>query len=200
MELRFWQGLPRLPSLVMASALVMSVLGLGGPALADAEDNCIAVAGIGASIDKFLGAARAAQDAGVGALPINDVLFGVTEISPAHQRELDARAKVRLTKRDALGGDYESRGPRRITVEGIFAERDTLFRLPKKVLGRYVLNDQGVTLTYDPEHTVEVGERVLGIRFFKDMHHTIITRDKLSFFFGDNDGDEPDRCYEVVRE
>ena len=179
---------------------MLSIAGAVGMSLtARANGDCIAVTGIGASIDRFLGEVRAAQAAGQGGLPINDVLFGVTEISEADQRDLAKRAPVQLTRQDADGGDYANRGARRITVEGVFAGRDTLFRIPKLVLGRYALDERGVTLIYDPDHTVEVGERVLGIRFFKDMHHTVITQDKLSFFFDTNDGDEPDRCYDVIR-
>ena len=179
---------------------MLSIAGAAGMSLtARANGDCIAVTGIGASIDRFLGEVRAAQAAGQGGLPINDVLFGVTEISEADQRDLAKRAPVQLTRQDADGGDYVNRGARRITVEGVFAGRDTLFRIPELVLGRYALDERGVTLIYDPAHTVEVGERVLGIRFFKDMHHTVITQDKLSFFFDTNDGGEPDRCYDVIR-
>jgi hypothetical protein len=103
-----------------------------------------------------------------------------------------------LKRRTADGGDYTNRGPERITVEGIFAERETLFRLPKLILGRYRLDGQGATLAYDPEHTVEVGERVLGIPFFMEMGRMLVTREELAFFFAGNDGPEPDRCYRVV--
>ena len=165
---------------------------------AQASDDCIAVAGIGPSIGKFLDEVGAAQLAGQGTLPIGDVLFGVTEIDAVDRKALAKRDLVEVTKRDTGGGDYESRGPKRITVEGIFAERDTIFRIPKLVLGRYVLSEEGVTLIYDPAHTIQVGESVLGVKFFRTMNHTVITKAKLSFFFDANDGDIPDRCYQVV--
>lgn len=167
---------------------------------ARAGDDCIAVADIESSIEKFLDEVDSAQAAGQGALPFGDVLFGITEIDANDQQAIGERAPVQMTKRDPNGGDYESRGPKRITVEGVFAKRDTLFRIPKLVLGRYALSDQGVTLIYDPAHTIEVGERVLGIRFFKTVNHTVITRTKLSYFFDSNDGDDPDRCYQVVQD
>ena len=137
----------------------------------------------------FLDQAVAAQAAGAGVMPITDVLFGVTEISPEDQQDLARRPPVELTRRTANGGDYVSRGPGRITVEGVFAERDTLFRL----------TEEGATLHYDPAHTVDVGESMLGINFFMSVNRTEISKDKLAFFFEDNDGDEPDRCYLVVR-
>ena len=179
--------------------LVLSAWSNALSRVAQASDDCIAVADIGPSIDKFLSEVGAAQAAGQGMLPFGDVLFGITEID-AHDREaLAKRAQVQVTKRDTGGGDYESRGPKRITVEGLFAERDTLFRIPKLVTGRYALSEQGVTLFYDPAHTIQVGESVLGVKFFKTMNHTVITRTKLSFFFDSNDGDDPDRCYQVVQ-
>jgi hypothetical protein len=167
---------------------------------AQASDDCIAVAGIGPSIEKFLSEIDEAQAAGHGTLPFGDVLFGITGIDAHDQEALAKRAQVQVTKRDSSGGDYESRGPKRITVEGVFAGRDTLFRIPKLVLGRYMLSEEGVTLIYDPAHTIQVGESILGVKFFKTMNHTVITRAKLSYFFDSNDGDDPDRCYRVVEE
>lgn len=192
MDSRSWQGL-----LVM---LVLSASGgvFGRAALAG--DDCIAVGDIEPAIDKLLGEIDAVQAAGEGALPFGDVLFGITGID-AHDRQAIAnREPVQVTKRGAATGDYESRGPKRITVEGVFAERDTIFRIPKLVTGRYALSEQGVTLIYDPAHTIEVGESILGVRFFKTVNHTVVTRTKLSYFFDANDGDVPDRCYEVVQE
>lgn len=180
--------------------ICLLLLALGGVApTAQAADDCLIVTDARPSIDKFLAEARAAQAAGAGTMPINDVLFGVTAIGAGDQRALAKRDPVRLTKTATDGGDYESSGPKRITVEGIFAGRDTLFRIPKLVLGKYTLSDAGATLVYDTEHPVEVGESVVGIRFFKSVHRTVITPDKLEFFFAGNDSDAPDRCYHVTR-
>jgi hypothetical protein len=167
---------------------------------AQAEGDCIPVADIGPSIEKFLGEVHAAQAAGAGALPFGDVLFGITGIDAHDQQSIANRGPVEVTKRDANGGDYESRGPKRMTVEGVFAERNTLFRIPKLVLGRYALSDEGVILIYDPAHTIEVGESILGVKFFKTVNHTVITRTQLSYFFDANAGDIPDRCYQVVQD
>ena len=185
------RGLVVLAALVVGSALVAIP--------AQAEEDCVAVPGIATEIDSFLDRAVAAQAAGKGAMPITDVLFGVTEISAEDQQELARRAPVELTRRTATGGDYVSRGPDRITVEGVFAERDTLFRLPELIIGRYRLTGEGATLLYDPAHTVDVGESLLGINFFMSVNRTEITRDRLTFFFEDNVSNEPDRCYLVIR-
>jgi hypothetical protein len=128
-------------------------------------------------------------------MPIREVLFGVTSIDAEDSTALDAREQVQLTRRTANGGDYGNRGPAKITVEGVFAGRETLFRLPKIIEGRYRLDETGATLTYDPAHAVDVGERIIGIPIFLSVHRMVVTRQKLSFFFGGNDGDTPDRCY-----
>jgi hypothetical protein len=183
-------------ALISAAAMTLALqCGLTAGAYADAD--CVDVPGIEGEIDSFLDQAVAAQGAGQGTMPIDAVLFGVTDIGVEDRQELDARAKVELKRRTADGGDYTNRGPERITVEGIFAERETLFRLPKLILGRYRLNGQGATLAYDPEHTVEVGERVLGIPFFMEMGRMSVTREELAFYFAGNDGPEPDRCYKI---
>lgn len=190
MEFRLWQH--RL--MLLAVCGIMSLAAV--PAWAE---DCAVVTDAGPSIDKFLDEAQAAQAAGAGTMPINDVLFGVTGISAEDQQRLDKRDLVEMTRRDVAGGDYESRGPKRVTIEGIFAGRDTLFRIPKLVMGKYTLSDTGAILVYDPEHPVEVGESVVGIHFFKSVHRTVIARDRLEFFFAGNESAEPDRCYVVKR-
>lgn len=182
-------------------AFAMLLSAVSPAALAADEDNdCVPVAGIAPSIDRFLDRVAAAQAAGQGSLPIGDVLFGVTEIGADDQKDLDGREAVQLRAVNQDGGTYVNRGPGRITVEGVFAGRDTLFRIPAFVSGRYVLGDRTVTLIYDPASTVEVGESLIGIGFYRDMNHTLVTGDRLSFFFGSNNGDEPDRCYNVLRD
>jgi hypothetical protein len=166
-----------------------------------ADDGCIPVADIGPSIDRFLGEINAVQAAGQGALPFGDVLFGITGIDAHDQQAIADRPQVQMTRQQGTpGGDYQSRGPKRLTVEGVFAGRDTIFRVPKLVIGRYALSGDGVTLIYDPAHTIQVGESILGVKFFKTVNHTVITRTRLSYFFDTNDGDIPDRCYQVVQE
>jgi hypothetical protein len=181
---------------LLAAALLL--LGLAVPP-ARAATDCVDVPGIGPEIAKFLGEVAAAQAAGQGSLPLMDVLFGVTAIDARDQKQLNKRAPVQVTRRDAAGGDYLNQGPKRITVTGIFAARETFFRIPKLVRGRYTLGADGaVTLVYDPDYTVELGERVLGIRFFAAIHHTVISKDGLAFFLDTNAGPDPDRCYRAV--
>ena len=165
--------------------------------IARADDDCVPVPGIAGEIEKFLTDSAAAQVAGTGTMPVREVLFGVTEIDDEDAAQLDGRAPVELTRRTADGGDYVNRGPEKVTIEGMFAGRETLFRLPPLIEGRYRLDEKGATLTYDPDHAVDVGERIIGIPLFMSVHRMVITREKLAFYFGGNDGDEPDRCYLV---
>lgn len=168
-----------------------------------AATDCVDVPGIGPQIGKFLDEVSVAQAAGQGTLPLMDVLFGVTAIDAGDQQALDKRELVQVKKTEAEGGTYSNRGPKRVTVEGIFAAEATFFRIPKLVTGRYVLAHKGstldgVTLNYDPAHSVELGASVMGMRFFKPIHHTVITRTGLAFFLDTNAGPDPDRCYRAV--
>ncbi|MBI2255378.1 MAG: hypothetical protein HYU58_12220 [Proteobacteria bacterium] len=167
------------------------------PLPAVAETDCVPAPGIAGEVATFLTDSAAAQAAGTGTMPIREVLFGVTDIDDEDQGKLDTREKVQLTRRIATGGDYVNLGPKKITVEGIFAGRETLFRLPKRIEGSYRLDDKGALLTYDPAHAVEVGEHILGIPFFMTVHRMSVTPEKLAFYFAGNDGADPDRCYLV---
>ena len=179
--------------------IILTLLLPAAPALAATE--CKPVAGIGPEIAKFLDEVAAAQKAGKGTLPLMDVLFGITEINAEDQKEIDGRPTVYLTPRGSDGGDFATDGPEEITVQGVFANLETYFRMPPKVRGRYVIApDGGVTLIYDPKHAVELGEPHMGMAFFARTNHTVITRDGLAFFLDDNAGPDPDRCYHVVPE
>ena len=201
-----------MPSLIRSIArYALLAIALGLCPAARAATDCVDVPGIGPEIAKFLDEVKAAQAAGQGTLPLMDVLFGVTQISPDDLKALGRREAVKVTKRAESGGDYSNRGPKKITVAGIFAAQETFFRIPKLVAGTYVLTPSsgstpsdgrldGVTLNYDPAHTVELGESVMGMHFFKPIHHTVITRDGLAFFLDTNAGPDPDRCYRAVAE
>ncbi len=196
----------RLPISRFAVCLLLTAglsLAAAGTRVAHAATTCDDVPGIGPQIAKFLDELKAAQAAGQGTLPLMDVFFGVTQISADDLRDLAARAAVQIAKRDESGGDYVNRGPKKITVEGLFAGDPTFFRIPKVVAGRYSLTLHGdtldgVTLNYDPAHSVELGAKVMGMRFFKPIHHSVITRDGVAFFLDTNAGPDPDRCYRAV--
>lgn len=181
--------------------LVILTLLLPAALPAQAETECKPVPGIGPEIAKFLNEVAVAQKAGQGTLPLMDVLFGITEINAEDQKKIDGRPTVYLTPRGTGGGDFATDGPEEITVQGVFANLETYFRMPPKVRGRYVIGpDGGVTLIYDPKHAVKLGEPHMGMKFFARTNHTVITRDSLAFFLDDNTGPDPDRCYHVVPE
>lgn len=164
-----------------------------------AEEECMPVPGIAGEVEKFLSEAAVAHAANHGSMPLRDVLFGVTDLDADDASQLNAREPVNLTRRTADGGDYNNHGPKKLMIEGMFAGRETLFRLPKRIKGRYRLADKGVTLTYDPAHAVEVGEHIIGIPMFVSVHRMIVTRTQLSFYFSGNDSGEPDRCYLITK-
>jgi hypothetical protein len=187
-----------IPLFVLTLTLILTLLPLTALP-AGAETVCRPVRGIGPEIAKFLDEVAVAQAAGQGTLPLRDALFGVTDINAEGEKALDGRAVVHLTPRDATGGDYTNEGPEQVTIDGVFAEQITYFRMPRLVKGRYTIGANGsVTLLYDPKHTVDLGEPHIGMRFFKPTHHTVITREGVAFFLEKNAGPNPDRCYRAV--
>lgn len=164
---------------------------------AQAATDCVPAPGVLGEVETFLNDSAAAQAAGQGIMPVREVLFGVTGIDDEDQKKLDGREPVKLVRRTADGGDYSNAGPKKVTIEGVFAGRETIFRLPKRIEGHYRLDANGATLTYDPEFAVDVGERFIGIPLFMSVGRMVVTRQQLSFFFAGNDGDDPDRCYLV---
>jgi hypothetical protein len=197
-------------TLLPLGALPVGVPSIGalpiGVGPARAATTCRPVSGIGQEIAKFLDEVAVAQAAGRGSLPLMDALFGVTDINADDQKALDRRKLVELSPHGVTGGDFVNEGPEKITIEGIFAEQETYFRMPPLVKGRYTIdapdgvNVRSVTLLYDPKHAVDLGEPHVGLRFFKPTHHTVITRDGVAFFLDDNTGPDPDRCYRATAE
>jgi hypothetical protein len=193
--------IPRLTILLALLPLALLPISPITAVPARAATTCRPVPGIGPQIAKFLDEVAVAQAAGQGSLPLMDALFGVTDINAEDQQALDRRKLVELAPHGAGGGDFVNQGPKKITIEGVFAEQETYFRMPPKVAGRYTIDADGsVTLHYDPEHTVDLGEPHVGLRFFKATHHTVITRDGVAFFLDKNTGPDPDRCYRAIPE
>jgi hypothetical protein len=194
-------GVPRFTR-ILAILLPPAVISLATVSLAtvpaQAETKCKDVPGIRSEIARFIDELAAAQKAGQGTLPLTDVFFGFSYNTPGDRKALDDRVTVNLKKQDVAGGDYTNEGAR-IEVEGEFAADPTWVRMPPLVRGRYAFDADGtVTLTYDPAHTVQLGERHLGMMFFKDIHHSVIRRDYVAFFLDDNTGSDPDRCYNAL--
>jgi hypothetical protein len=184
-------------SAAVAAASLLASLIVASP-VARSDDGCLQAPGINASIDKFIDDVQAVQQVGQGELPVTDALFGVTDINAADQQALATREQIKLTRGQPTDGTFVNRGPKRITVNGIFATRPTFFQIPKLVSGHYVSTPDSLTLIYDQGHAVKVGETFLGMKFSKLVNHTVITRSRLSYFFESNSGDTPDRCYDLT--
>jgi hypothetical protein len=179
-------------------SLIFAILTPLSAVPAQAETTCKSVPGIRPEIARFIDELAAAQAAGQGTLPLTDVFFGFSYATPDDLKALQQRVTVELKRQDDAGGDYLNKGAE-ITVEGEFAADPTWVRMPLEVRGRYAFDaDGGVTLTYDPADTVQLGERHLGMMFFKAIHHSVVKRDYVAFFLDDNTGPDPDRCYHAV--
>jgi hypothetical protein len=185
---RAWRGLSLGVGLLTLTA---------GAALAD--EGCKPVTGMTASIDKFIDEIQAFQtSAGQGNLPITDALFGFENIDPVDQQNLGARSPIKVMPQDSQEGVFVNQGPKQISITGNFANTTTFFDIPELVTGSYISTPDSLTLIYDPQHAVKVGETVLGMKFSKTINHTVITRTQLAYYFDANNGGEPDRCYTLV--
>ena len=185
----------RAVSMLTAVALVLLMAGAITPAWAG---DCLPAPGVDVQSEHFITEVRAAHQNGQGSFPVTDALFGMSGISAKDQQALALRDPVTVTRQHDADGIFGNHGPKRITVSGIFASRPTFFQIPKLVSGRYSLTADGITLTYDPGHAVTVGETFLGVHFSKIVNHVTVTQTRLSYFFGDNTGDAPDRCYDLT--
>ena len=164
-----------------------------------ANTTCKSVPGIADAIEAFLQRVADAQAIGAGSLTVKDVLIGVTEIAPVDELALAARDRVQLTRHGASDGEFSNSGPRPIEFSGIFAATTMFFRIPSLVKGNYFWSRQEVTFRYDPQHTIELGENFLGVAFFRAIDHSVVSHDRLSFYFKSNTGGDPDRCYVIAR-
>jgi hypothetical protein len=163
------------------------------PAAADA--NCRRVPGLSTPIQAFLLDAGAVHAAGGGVMPLKDFLIGITDISHSDMQELKARAPIAWVKETDAGGKFSNAGPQDISFQGIFASTETYFRIPRTVRGTYSILSNGVQIVYDPQYRMEVGEKILGMKAFRSINHTVTTANQLTFFFGSNASGDPDRCY-----
>jgi hypothetical protein len=163
------------------------------PAAADA--NCRRVPGLSASIQAFLLDAGAVHAAGGGVIPLKDLLIGITDISHSDMQALKARNSIAWVKENDEGGKFSNAGPQDISFQGVFASTDTYFKIPKTVRGTYLVFSNSVQIIYDPQYRMEVGEKILGMKAFRSINHTVTTANQLTFFFGSNASGDPDRCY-----
>lgn len=160
--------------------------------------SCKQIPGITAAVDRFIDKVYALQLSGRGTLPVTDALFGFQHIDAESLHALDARQPIEVMRQDADDGVFVNRGPQPLILTGKFAQSETFFDIPALIKGSYVSTPDSLVLTYDPDHAVRVGQSFLGMKFSHTINHTVITRHSLAYFFDQNTGDQPDRCYELV--
>jgi hypothetical protein len=162
-----------------------------------ADTDCIAAAGISPGLKKLIGEIRLVDRAGHRSLSVRDFLVGVTGIHSPDEAALDRRGPVELASTSAGVGSIANEGRAALEFEGIFANRRTLFRVPQHIKARYVEGADSVTLYYDAGDALQVGEALplVNIPVFRTINHVLVMNDKLLFFWGDNSGSQPDRCY-----
>ncbi|HVJ42311.1 MAG TPA: hypothetical protein VM639_12480 [Dongiaceae bacterium] len=180
----------------IAAGVVVADLGLAASPAEAA--TCKRLSGIAPSIDRFIDKVYALQLAGRGTLPVTDALFGFRHLDADGLRNLDQRQPIEITRQDEDDGVFINKGPKPLVVTGSFAQSETFFDIPELVKGSYVSTPDSLTLTYDPDHAVKVGQSFLGMKFSHTINHTVITRHSLAYFFDDNSSSEPDRCYVLV--
>lgn len=160
--------------------------------------SCKQIPGIAASVDRFIDKVYALQLSGSGTLPISDALFGFQHLDAEALRDLGQRQPIEVMRQDEDDGVFVNQGPAPIILTGKFAQHETFFDIPALVKGSYVSTPDSLTLTYDPDHAVKVGQSFLGMKFSHTINHTVITRHSLAYFFDQNSTGEPDRCYLLV--
>jgi hypothetical protein len=179
---------------------LLALLALGlfyATARAEADPDCRAAGNIAPGLQKLVDEFHDAGRTGNANLSVRDFLAGVTEIPAADRAALDRRGSVKVASASPDSGSFSSDGQTQLQFEGIFARRQTFFRVPLHIHARYVTKAGGVTLYYDPSAAIELGEAIplVGIPIFRTINHVSITRDRLLFFWDSNASDDADRCY-----
>ena len=180
-------------SLAAALALLVSF----APGSADAETACRPAGNISPGLLKLLHEFQAADRTGGTVLPVQDFIVGVSDIAAADQAALAHRGLVTATKTGANEGSVRNDGQALIEFQGIFARRQTFFRVPQHIRAHYRAAANEVTLYYESGGALQLGEALplIGIPVYRTVHHVVISPDKLLFYWGDGSSEEPDRCY-----
>lgn len=173
----------------------LGLLVLTRPAAADPD--CRPAGDITPGLQKLIHEFQDAERTGSGALSVEDFLVGVTDIAPQDRADLDRRGAVKVAKTGPSEGSVANDGQKQLQFEGIFASRQTFFRVPQHIQSRFHTAPDKLTLYYEASHALQLGEALplIGIPVFLTVNHVVITPNRLYFFWGSNSSDEPDRCY-----
>jgi len=175
--------------------VALIVLGLGAALPAHASD-CRPAPGLAVGLNKLMHAFETAASDNEG-LTARDFLIGVSGVAAKDIADLNRRGPVIMVPQNEQSGTVRNAGPQALEFEGTFAGRATFFRVPRAIAGGYMIGRNSVTLTYESGGAMAFGESLplVGFRVFRTVNHLTLEPKKLSVFFGDNDGPEPDRCY-----
>jgi hypothetical protein len=176
-----------------ATASCLAVLTL--PTAADPD--CRSAGNIAPGLQKLIHEFQDAERTGAAALSVEDFLVGVTDIAAQDRADLDRRGAVKVAKTGPSEGSVANDGQKQLQFEGLFAGRQTFFRVPQHIQSRFHTAPDKLTLYYEPSHALQLGEALplIGIPVFLTVNHVVITPNRLFFFWGSNSSDQPDRCY-----
>ena len=181
---------------------VCCVLAIGAAALlfsvpAHADPECRPAGPISSGLQKLIKEFRTSDKAGRGALSVQDFLVGVSEIPSSDESALDRRGTVKVAGSGTGSGSIANDGLAPLEFAGIFAGRQTYFRVPEHIRARYVSSGDALMLYYEAGQAIQVGEALplLNVPVYRTINHVRVTGDKLLFFWGDNTSADPDRCY-----
>lgn len=178
---------------VTAAVLAASLLSLP----AHADPDCRPAGPISQGLQKLIKEFHASDKAGHGALSVQDFLVGVSDIPSKDENALDRRGPVKVAGSGIGSGSIDNDGQAPLEFAGIFAGKQTYFRVPEHIRARYVSAGDALMLYYEAGQALQVGEALplVNLPVYRTVNHVRVTGDKLLFFWGDNKGQDPDRCY-----
>lgn len=179
------------PAGLAVAALLLS----GWTALA--EPDCRPAGPISPGLAKLIGEFSRATPKHNAQAPVEDFLVGVSGISPPARAALARRHPTRILAARAGEGDLANDGAAPLQFDGIFAARQTLFKIPEHVRAHYRADQGKLTLAYAEGAAIELGENVplVQIPVYHRINHVVIMPEKLLFYWDDNSDGEADRCY-----
>jgi hypothetical protein len=162
-----------------------------------AEPACRPAGPISPGLAKLIGEFSRAIPRHDAQAPVEDFLVGVSEISPAAKAALARRHPTRVVAVRAGEGDLVNEGAAPLQFDGIFAGRQTLFKIPQRVRAHYRATPGRLTLAYAEGAAIELGETVplVGISIYHRINHVVVMPEKLLFYWDNNSDGEADRCY-----
>ncbi|HEY4112675.1 MAG TPA: hypothetical protein VGM17_01325 [Rhizomicrobium sp.] len=179
------------PICIGAAAVILSA------SAALAEPECRPAGPISAGLAKLIVEFSRAMPRRDAQAPVEDFLVGVSGISPSAKAALARRHPTQIVAARAGEGDLTNEGAAPLQFDGIFAGRQTLFKIPQRVRAHYRVDAGKLTIAYAYGAAIELGERVplVGIPVYHRINHLVVAPDRLLFYWDSNADGEADRCY-----